>query len=128
MPIYQNILVPKGIPLDGNGGVVLVNSQFEIYFPQSCTIVGWYISAKGTNPTATFDVWIVPPGGTALPTVANTIFSGTKPALATGNIIDSTDLSGFIAASLSVAAGSTGIVNLDAVTAATQLLFLLKTV
>jgi Ca2+/Na+ antiporter len=89
-----------------------------IFFPAACTITGWFIGAEGTSPTCTLDIWIIG-AGTSLPTVANSITAAAKPALATGNFISSTTMTGWTG--LSVTAGSIGMVNVDAVSAATKI-------
>ncbi len=89
--------------------------------PAAGTITGWSITAVGgTSPTATFDVWAIADGGTALPTVSNTITASAKPALATGNILRSTTLTGWTTA---LAQYDSPAVKLDAVSGSpTQLI------
>lgn len=80
--------------VDGGGSTVTTGSKGPIA-PMDCdgTIIGWSITAVGSSPTCTWDVWNIA-AGTALPTVANTIM-GTKPALVTGNNVTSTTLTGW---------------------------------
>jgi hypothetical protein len=85
----------------------------------SYTISGWSITAVGTAPTCTIDVWKIATGGTALPTVANTIM-GTKPALAAGNKITSTTLTAW---NTTVAKNDTWGFNIDAASGITNLTF-----
>jgi hypothetical protein len=103
------------------GSVVLVNSRTFFRIPRAGTITGWSIVAEGTSPTATFDVWKIA-SGTALPTVANTIF-GTKPALATGSAITSTTMAGW---TTSFADNDIFAINVDACVAATKLQLLIN--
>lgn len=110
-----------GASFDGMGSVVLVNTRTYFRMQKAGTITEWSIIAEGTSPTATFDVWKIA-SGTALPTVANTIF-GTKPALATGNAITSTTMTGW---TTSFAANDMFCVNVDACANATKLQLLFK--
>jgi len=112
-----------GASFDGGGIVVPTGAAVPIVAYCAQTITGWSIAAAGTSPTCTFDVWKIA-SGTALPTVSNTIM-GTKPVLATGNVIRSTTLTGW--STLAVAAGDIIIINLDSVTNATQISFTLET-
>ena len=110
-----------GGSFDGMGSVVLVNSRTFFRIPRAGTITGWSIVAEGTSPTATFDVWKIA-SGTALPTVANTIF-GTKPALVTGNAITSTTMAGW---TTSFATNDIFAINVDACAAATKVQLLIN--
>jgi hypothetical protein len=104
-----------GTVLDNSGTVLGTGFAGYKRATEACTIVGWSIEANGTSPTMTFDVWKIATG-TALPTVANTITASAKPALATGNALKSTTLTGWTTA---VAANDIFGFNLDAVTVAT---------
>jgi len=104
-----------GCSFDGAGSTLTVGSKCYLTMPPACTIVAWDIQATGSSPTITFDIWKLATGGTALPTVANTIM-GTKPALASGNAVHSTTLTGW---TTSVAAHDRIAINIDAVTVAT---------
>jgi hypothetical protein len=110
-----------GASFDGMGSVVLVNTRTYFRMQKAGTITEWSIIAEGTSPTATFDVWKIS-SGTVLPTVANTIF-GTKPALATGNAITSTTMTGW---TTTFAANDMFCINVDACSAATKLQLLFK--
>jgi hypothetical protein len=110
-----------GASFDGMGSIVLVNTRTYFRMQKAGTIVEWSIIAEGTSPTATFDVWKIS-SGTALPTVANTIF-GTKPALSTGNAVTSTTLTGWVT---SFAANDIFCVNVDACANATKLQLLIN--
>lgn len=109
-----------GGSFDGQGSVVLVGTKVYFRIPRSGTITGWSIVAEGTNPTCTIDVWKIA-SGTALPTVLNTIM-GTKPALATGNAIKSTTLTGW---NTSFTADDIFCVNIDACANATKISLLI---
>ncbi len=109
-----------GITFDGQGSVVLANTKCYFRMPTTGTISGWSIVADGTNPTCTIDVWKIA-SGTALPTVADTIM-GTKPALALGNAIKSTTLTGW---TTSFDADDIFCINIDACTAATKINFII---
>ncbi len=89
-----------------------------ITVPRPGTISGFAITAKGSTPTCTMDVWKIATG-TALPTVANTIM-GTKPALATGNALYSVAVGTW---TTTVSAGDIMGVNLDAVSGASNIVF-----
>lgn len=112
-----------GASFDGMGSFVLINTRVFFRMQKAGTITEWSIVAEGTSPTATFDVWKIA-SGTALPTVANTIF-GTKPALATGNAITSTTMTGW---TTSFNANDIFCVNVDACANATELQLLFKVV
>jgi hypothetical protein len=117
LPFHTNVIL--SVTINGNGltvptGLVYANPVAA----DAYTISGWAITAQGASPTATFDVWKIAQG-TALPTVANTIM-GTKPALSTGNALVSTTLTSW---STAVTKGDIWGVNLDAVTAATNITF-----
>ncbi len=109
------------VVFDGGGSTITVGSVGYRRLPVACTAVGWSFVAVGSSPTATIDIWRVATG-TALPTVANTIM-GTKPALATGNALKSTTLTGWNPTAFS-ADDILGF-NVDAVTASTWMEFTL---
>lgn len=107
------------VAIDGNGSVIGTGAVNG--YPvagDAYTISGWSITAMGSSPTCTIDVWKIA-SGTALPTVSNSIM-GTKPALATGNVIESTTLTGW---STAVTKGDIWGINIDAVTVATNIVF-----
>ncbi len=110
-----------GATVDGGGAVVVTGIIGYFISPFAGKIKAWSIAASGTSPTCTFDVWKIGTG-TALPTVTNTIM-GTKPALSTGNAIRSTTLTSW---AVNFAAGDIFGFNLDAVSAATRISFILE--
>lgn len=87
------------------------------------TVTGWSIICGGSSPTCTIDVWKIATG-TALPTITNTITAAAKPALATGNAINSTTLTAWTTA---FAVGDIFAFNIDALSNATFLEFKLHT-
>ncbi len=112
-----------GFTTDARGGVVTTGAKMYITARGAGTITGWSITATGSSPTCTIDVWKIASGGTALPTVTNTITASAKPALATGNLIRSSILTSW---TTSFAAGDTFGFNVDAVTNATMINFNLE--
>lgn len=106
---------------DGLGSFVSAGNTIYRQFPTACTISGWSILATGSSPTCTIDIWKIS-SGTALPTVSNTIM-GTKPALATGNALRSSTLTGW---TTSISAGDILAFNIDAAGNATQIIFTLE--
>jgi hypothetical protein len=103
-----------------NGGSVLGTGVMGYWTAANAgTITRWSITADGSSPTCTIDVWKIGTG-TALPTVTNTIM-GTKPSLSTGNAIRSTTLTGW--SPTTFVAGDIFGFNIDAVTVATKLTF-----
>jgi hypothetical protein len=81
-----------GASFDGMGAVVLVNSIIYVPVKYTKTLTGWYIVAEGSSPTCTIDIFYVA-SGTALPTAS--ICASALPALATGNALKSTTLTGW---------------------------------
>lgn len=110
-----------GVSLDGGGSTLTTGVKAYVTVPTNGTITGWTITADGSSPTCTFDVWKIS-GSTALPTVSNTIM-GTKPALSTGNTISSTTLTNWVT---TFKKGDVFGFNLDAVTTATKITFTLE--
>lgn len=106
-----------GCVFDGGGIAIAVDSKCYSRVPTGGTITGWSIVAVGTGPTATVDVWKIA-SGTALPANGNTITAGAEPALATGNAIKSTTLTGWTVA---VTADDIVGFNVDALANATWL-------
>lgn len=105
--------------IDGAGSTITTGAKNG--YPvagDNYTISGWSITAMGNAPTCTIDVWKVA-AGTALPTVANTIM-GTKPALSTGNVIESTTLTSW---NTTVTKGDIWGINVDACANATNIVF-----
>ena len=86
--------------------------------PFACTITGWAVSAQGSSPTATLDVYRAASGGTALAT-SSIVGAGTKPALSTGNVTAQTSPASWTSTALAV--NDTLGCNLDAVSNATSL-------
>ncbi len=117
-----NIPSVIGFTTDGGGSTVTTGAKAYIIARTGGTITGWNITAVGSSPTCTIDVWKIATG-TALPTVSNTIM-GTKPALSTGNAIRSSTLTGW---TNTYSAGDIFGFNVDAVTVATKLTFQLET-
>lgn len=95
------------------------NPAYITFPPFAGTISGYSINALGTSPTCTIDIWKIA-NGTANPTVSNTIMS-VKPALTTGNVLYSSNVTGFT--STVVTANDIFAFNLDAVSAATRVVF-----
>jgi len=85
-----------GVELDGSfdgmGAVVLVDSIVYVRAKAAGTIDGWSIIAEGSSPTCTIDVFKIATG-TTLPTAS--IAASALPALATGNALKSTTLTGW---------------------------------
>jgi hypothetical protein len=110
-----------GFTADGAGSTVATGQSGYTVMKGAGTIVGWSIAAKGSSPTCTIDVWKIA-SGTALPTVSNTIM-GTKPALATGNVLESTTMTGW---TTSFSDGDIFGYNIDSVANATWIVFTLN--
>lgn len=81
-----------GATVDGGGSNITAGFLGYYTTAFSGTITGWSTTAKGTNPTATYDIWKISTG-TSVPTNSNTITggSGNRPALTTGNALRSTN-------------------------------------
>jgi len=106
-----------GAHFDGMGSIVLVNTIVYFRAKSAMTITGWSIVAEGTSPTCTLDIWKIATG-TALPTVSDTITASAKPALASGNAVKSTTLTGWTTA---VSADDIFAIKVDACDAATKI-------
>lgn len=104
---------------DGSGAVIAAGTKAYASVDKAGTIYEWEIIANGSSPTCTIDVWKIA-AGTAIPTIANTIM-GTKPALASGNVLRSSTTTGWT--TLALAKGDILVFNVDACTVATQLQF-----
>lgn len=74
------------------GTVVLVNSIKYFRAKKGGTITGWSIVAEGSSPTCTIDIFKIATG-TTLPSAS--ITAAALPALATGNALKSTTLTGW---------------------------------
>lgn len=107
-----------GFTADGSGGTVATGVAGYVTVHGAGTITGWSIVATGSSPTCTIDVWKIA-SGTALPTVTNTIM-GTKPALSTGNVKESTTMTGW---TTTFSDGDVFGFNVDAVANATRITF-----
>lgn len=115
-----SINTSMGFTFDGMGAVILVGSKLYFRMANDGAWTGWSIIADGISPTCTIDIWKIA-DGTVLPTVTDTIM-GTKPALATGNAIKSTTLTGWDA---SFVADDIFCINIDACAVATKINFTL---
>lgn len=82
-----------GASVDGGGSNITNGFLGYLTAAFSGTITGWSTTAKGTNPTCTYDIWKISTG-TSVPTNSNTITggSGNRPALTTGNALRSTNM------------------------------------
>ncbi len=120
--LATNVSSVIGFTTDGGGSTVTTGAKAYIIARTGGTITGWNITAVGSSPTCTIDVWKIATG-TALPTVSNTIM-GTKPSLSTGNAIRSSTITGW---TNTYSAGDIFGFNIDAVTVATKLTFQLET-
>lgn len=104
---------------DGSNSVSTGEIGMHPGMPCDYEIIGWAIAAKGSSPTCTVDLW-VKAAGTAIPTVADTIM-GTKPALASGNAVQSTTMLNWKSGQpIRGKQGDILIANLDAVSNATR--------
>ena len=81
-----------GGSFDGGGSALAVNKTAYVTVPFACTIAAYNIVVD--TGTVSFDLWKVGTG-TAIPTIANTIISGTSYlAISTGTALHSTTTSG----------------------------------
>lgn len=80
------ISVSKG---DGSAAVATGIISYIPRVPFACTIVGWAVSAQGTSPNVTLDIFRAATGGTALAS-ASIVGAGTKPVLNSGNVTANT--------------------------------------
>jgi hypothetical protein len=104
--------------LDGQGSVLSTQKTRYITFPFAGTIKKWSLSATGVSPTGTIDIWKIA-NGTALPTIANTIFVGAglvKPFLSAGNANNDNVIAVGAGGTTNVAAYDIFGFNLDAIT------------
>lgn len=124
MPLFNPAILPsvppRGAYFDGLGATVRVGSYAILRFYNDRTIVGFSIEADGISPTVTIDIWKIG-AGTALPTIANTILTGGKLQLTTGNAINSISLANFT--STTITAGDIIIVYVSASNAALEINF-----
>lgn len=112
---------PRGFQVIFSGTSAVAGSVFYVTVPYACTINNWVITATPAG-TATVKLWRVADGGTAVPTVANTI-STSGFSISTGTRIHSTNVSDL--SSTAVAAYDTFGVNLFAAATSTQITFVL---
>jgi hypothetical protein len=99
---------------DGGGLPLAVGTKSYITVPYGCTIEAWDMTVD--TGTATIDVWKIA-GGTAIPTVANTITASALPAIASGTALHSTTLTAWTTA---VTANDIFGFNISAVSGATK--------
>lgn len=113
-----NVLIRSfGAAFDGGGSALTSGKTTYFTVPFACTIAAYSITAD--TGTASFDVWKIATG-TAIPTVANTIISGTSYlSLSTGTAVHSTSTAAFT--TTTVSANDIVGVNLQAVSGATEL-------
>ena len=109
-----------GCSFDGGGSPVTVGSICYSRAVFGCTITSYSIIATGSSPTATVDIYKAP-AGTVLPT--SSITAAAKPALATGNAVSSSTLTGWTTA---VSANDILAFHIDALANATTLEIKLK--
>jgi len=106
-----------GGAFDGGGSALTSGKTVYVTVPFACTIAGYNITADAG--TASFDVWKIATG-TAIPTVANTIISGSSYlALASGTALHSASTGSFT--TTAVSANDIVGINLEAVATATEL-------
>lgn len=119
-----NTLIPGaiGVTSDGAGSTLSSGVKGYVTMPYAGYITGFSITAEGSSPSCTFDVWRTN-GVTTLPTVSSTIM-GTKPSLGSGNSVRSTAVSTW---STNFVAGDVFGFNLDSLTNATRITFILET-
>lgn len=120
--VLTNVIGSIGTSMSGGGSALATGIKGYLTVAYSGRLTGWSITSDGSSPTCTIDVWKVATG-TALPAVANTIM-GTKPALTTGNALRSTTMTSW---TTTFTAGDIFGFNLDAVTSATNIVFVLET-
>lgn len=102
-----------GATFDGGGTVLTGGTTTARYLvvPYSCTIIGWNIMVD--TGTATFKLWRIATGGTAIPTNSNSI-NTSGVAIASGTLLRSTTTSDFT--STAIVTNDVIGVNLSAVT------------
>jgi hypothetical protein len=110
-----------GANFDG-GGAALTTSNVEYFtVPFTCTISAW--SATVDTGTITWDVWKIATGGSAVPTVANSIVASAPPTIPSGTKADSTEVSMWTKA---VSANDTFGFKISAVASATRASLVLR--
>lgn len=115
-----------GASVDGGGSNIVAGFMGYYTVGYSGAITGWSTTAKGTNPTCTYDIWKIATG-TAVPTNSNTITggSGNRPALVTGNALRSTNTTNW---TVNFTAGDVFGFNLDTTANATWAQILVEAV
>lgn len=102
---------------DGGGVALTAGKTVYVTVPYACTIAAYNITAD--TGTVSFDIWKIATG-TAIPTVANTIISGSNYlSLSSGTAVHSTTTSGFT--TTTVSANDILGINIQAVSSATLL-------
>jgi hypothetical protein len=83
-----------GGSFDGGGSALTVGAVAYVTVPFACTIAGYGLTLAPSG-TISFDVWKIPTG-TAIPTVANTIISGSSYlSISSGTAVFSTSTAAF---------------------------------
>jgi hypothetical protein len=106
---------------DGGGAALTSGKTIYLRIPFACTVTDWSIMST-TAETVTAKLWRVAAGGTAIPTVSNSI-STSGVSLSSGTAVLSTTLTDFT--STSIAANDLLAANLTAVTASQQVTYIL---
>jgi hypothetical protein len=105
---------PRGLSfIFAPGAAITTGATIYLTVPFSCTIKEWSIDST-TAETVTVKLWRVATGGTAIPTVSNSI-STSGVSLSSGTHVRSSTVSDFT--SVAIAAGDTLAANVTAVTA-----------
>lgn len=107
---------PFGASFDGGGSALTAGKTSYFPLPYGCTIQAYTLWAD--TGTFTVKVWKIATGGTAIPTVSNSI-NTSGVSLSSGTKVRSTTLSDFT--TTTVTALDFGAVNITAVSGATQL-------
>lgn len=107
---------PFGASFDGGGSALTAGKTSYFPLPYGCTIQAYTLWAD--TGTFTVKVWKIATGGTAIPTVSDSI-NTSGVSLSSGTKVRSTTLSDFT--TTTVTANDFGAVNITAVSGATQL-------
>lgn len=120
--------IPRTFSASVDGANMNIVAGFIGYYTTNYSgkITGWSITAKGTNPTETFDIWKIATG-TSVPTASNTITggSGNRPGLSTGNALRSTNMTNW---TVNFSTGDVFGFNLDATTNTTWTQIIVETI
>ena len=109
---------------DGGGTALTTSSVAYISVPFACTLVNYTIAVD--TGTIDFDVWKVATGGTAIPTVSNTIISGSSYlAIASNTKVGPSSISGSLTTT-AVAANDTFGIKVHAVSTATKAMLMMQ--